>query len=474
MLFNSLTFVVFFAALLVIYYSITQWNARKWVLLIGSYLFYAAWNPPFVILLWLSTAVDWITAKNIYLTKNKNHKRLWLFLSLLVNLGLLGFFKYGNFALESLTNFLGILGVSVSWAQLDIILPVGISFYTFQTLSYTLDIYKGKMKPTSSFLDFALYVTFFPQLVAGPIVRAIDFIPQCIQPRKSNPIQFSWGLFLMTLGLFQKVVLADVFMAPAADAVFGWNKGPLNILDSWIGTLAFSGQIFFDFAGYSTCAIGAALCLGFIIQDNFRFPYAAIGFSDFWQRWHISLSTWLRDYLYITLGGNQKGHLKTLRNLMITMFLGGLWHGASWTFVAWGALHGLYLVIERVLRTSFSKFNLTGYMGGRIFLKLVTFVLVLTTWVFFRADSFQKVSLMFASMIGAINDAPQILTTIEIYKVLSIMFLLISVHWYMRNSTLEKVMERLPTGILAVCWVTMVFSIIITQGGNNAFIYFQF
>ncbi|TNF01477.1 MAG: MBOAT family protein [Deltaproteobacteria bacterium] len=474
MLFNSLIFVIFFSLIVLLYYTVKDWKKQKSILLIGSYLFYAAWNPPFVLLLWFSTVVDWIAAKKIEQSAEKSQKKFWLCVSLVVNLGFLAFFKYGNFALESFTGLLNLAGMSVQWAPLDIILPVGISFYTFQTLSYTIDVYRGDLKPSKSFLDFALYVTFFPQLVAGPIVRAVDFIPQCESPKKANTNQFGWGLYFMTLGLFQKVVLADVFLAPAADAVFGWSKGPLAPLDTWIGTLAFTGQIFFDFAGYSTCAIGAALCLGFVIPDNFRFPYAAMGFSNFWQRWHISLSSWLRDYLYISLGGNRVGAARTAINLMFTMLLGGLWHGASWTFVAWGALHGVYLIIEHSLKSIFPNINMTETRPKRIFVRLITFFFVVISWVFFRSNTFEKVMLSFLAMFGIIKDGAMILPTVEIYKVVIVIFALVMSHWFMRENKIEYFVEKLPKPLVVAFWSFMVFALIITQGGNNAFIYFQF
>ena len=275
---------------------------------------------------------------------------MWLVVSLSVNLGLLGFFKYGTFLLDNFITFSELLGIPFTPAKPDIILPVGISFYTFQTLSYTLDIYFRKSRPWSSFLDYALFVTFFPQLVAGPIVRSSEFLPQCLTPRRATLERFSWGLILLVSGLFQKIVVADGLLAPIVEKVYDTGMVP-DTLSAWCGTLAFSGQIFCDFAGYSSCAIGVAMCLGFKIPDNFRSPYAAIGFSDFWGRWHISLSSWLRDYLYIPLGGNRKGAAGTYINLMLTMLIGGLWHGASWTFVFWGGLHGLYLAVERMFRT---------------------------------------------------------------------------------------------------------------------------
>ena len=242
-------------------------------------------------------------------------------------------------------------------AESNIVLPVGISFYTFVTLSYTFDVYRRKIEPEKSFLNYALLVTFFPHLLAGPILRAKEFLPQCIQPKIATAKQLGWGLTLMVLGLFEKSVLADGFLAPVSDAVFAM-KGDVGYLQGWIGTFAFTLQVFFDFSGYSLCAIGAAMCFGFAFPDNFRFPFAAIGFSDFWRRWHMTLSRWLRDYLYISLGGNRKGRIRTYFNLFITMFLGGLWHGAGWNFIIWGGLQGSYLILERIAVGLFSGFSI--------------------------------------------------------------------------------------------------------------------
>ena len=348
MLFNSPTFLAFFLVVLAVHYSPLEWTPKKGFLLLASYLFYAAWNPPFVALIWLSTVVDWYAAKWMFASSSPTLRRGLLILSLTTNLGLLGFFKYSGFVLENFVAVAQLGGVIFTPVDLGVLLPIGISFYTFQTLSYTIDVYRGQLEPADSPLDFALFVTFFPQLVAGPIVRASQFLPQLVEEKRATSAQMGWGFSLFTLGLFEKVVLADSWMAPAADVVY--DAAPLaGAMDAWVGTLAFSAQIFFDFAGYSTCAIGIALCLGFALPDNFRYPYAAIGFSDFWSRWHISLSSWLRDYLYIPLGGNRRGRRRTYINLGLTMLLGGLWHGAAWRFVVWGGLHGAYLGIERWL-----------------------------------------------------------------------------------------------------------------------------
>jgi alginate O-acetyltransferase complex protein AlgI len=474
MLFNSLTFIVFFVVVLGLYYAVRPWGLRKSILLIASYLFYAAWNPPFVLLLWISTLVDWFAARRLEAETVRARRIGWLLLSLATNLGILGFFKYGGFFLDSFVSVVGFYGVSYQAAKPDIVLPVGISFYTFQTLSYTLDVYRRRSKPAKSFLDFALYVTFFPQLVAGPIVRATQFIPQCVTPKWPSLNQIAWGMFLMTLGLFQKVVLADAMLAPAAEAVFGFDRGPLHPFDAWLGVLAFSGQIFFDFAGYSTTAIGTALCFGFSLPDNFRCPYAAVGFSDFWQRWHISLSSWLRDYLYIPLGGNRAGALRTVFNLMVTMLLGGLWHGASWTFVVWGGIHGIYLVIERGLKRLFAGRVAVEGLAPKLLLGLITYFLVNITWVFFRAPDFPSAGLLLASMFGLPGEGAQVLPTLDVLKVVVVIAALLIFQWAFRGKRTEEAAETVPWWMHALAWAAMIVVLVITQGTDNAFIYFQF
>ncbi len=474
MLFNSLTFVVFFAIVLALHYAPFAWRAKKFNLLIASYLFYAAWNPPFVVLLWISTLIDWFVAKKMHVEERVTRRRMLLTVSVLVNLGILGFFKYGNFLMENWVWMMARVGVEWQAPGWDIVLPVGISFYTFQTMAYSLDVYLRRAEPSRSFLDFALFVTFFPQLVAGPIVRPTHLIPQFAIPRVASLQQLGWGLGLMVLGIFQKVVVADGLLAPSAEEVFGADAH-VSLWDAWLGTLAFSGQIFCDFAGYSTTAIGVALTLGFSLPNNFRFPYAAIGFSDFWRRWHISLSTWLRDYLYIPLGGNRQGPARTYVNLMLTMLLGGLWHGASWTFVVWGGLHGLYLAAERFLRARFAGAAIAETWLFRICLALLTYFLVNLTWVFFRAEDFDTAWRMITSMFGlAPEDANTPLPTLWIIQVAITIAVLVGIHWRMRDTDIEAVVQKTPAWLLGVTLAVMLFLIIITQGSGNAFIYFQF
>jgi alginate O-acetyltransferase complex protein AlgI len=473
MLFNSLTFVVFFAVVLALYWSMRSWNGRKNLLLVASYIFYGAWNPPFAALLFSTTALDFYLGKKMGRVHTPAERRVWLWISVAVNLSMLGFFKYGNFLLENFTWVLARSGIQYKPPHLDVFLPIGISFYTFHSLSYTLDIYRGVMRPTRSLRDFTQAVSFFPQLVAGPIVRAGDFLPQLDAPPRPEKGRFLWGLFLMTLGLFEKVVLADTMLSGAADRVFDY-KGPLMALDSWTGVTAFAGQIFCDFAGYSTCAIGAALCLGFHLKDNFRFPYAAVGFSDFWRRWHISLSTFLRDYLYIPLGGNRRGAARSMVNLIIVMFIGGLWHGAAWTFVVWGLLHGSYLAIERLLKAAVRRPAWLETFAGKLFVGAITYVAVLVAWVYFRASSFETAGRMIGGMFGAHARPDAILSTREILQVAIVTIGLLIAHWSMRDTSIEAVVDRIPRGAVAAVWFLMAGAIILNQGNSNAFIYFQF
>lgn len=464
MLFNSYTFFIFLFFILISYYGIINWTWRKFILLLGSYVFYSAWNPPFVILLWLSTIVDWIVSKQIYSSQTKKQSKYWLLLSLVTNLGLLAFFKYGNFLIENI-NWLYSDELLID--QYEIILPVGISFYTFQTLSYSLDIYRGNSKPWHSFLDYALYVTFFPQLVAGPIVRSDQFLSQCNSPVKFNLDNLGYGFFWLVVGLFLKVVVADHFLAPFTETAYTADV-ILSPVSAWLGTLAFSGQILCDFSGYSICAIGIAQMLGFYLPKNFRFPYASAGFSEFWRRWHISLSTWLRDYVYIPLGGNRNGNFKTYQNLMFTMLIGGLWHGASWTFVVWGGLHGLYLGIERSLKKSidFSKLPLPFRVVG-------VFILVCFTWVFFRAGTFNQAYQIILSMLW-LQEGENLFSLQESLTVSFVMALLIAVNYTFRNMDLSKTIQNLKWWKISFLISLFLYLIFTLAGEDRSFIYFQF
>jgi len=495
MVFNSYTFIVFFLFILILHNLPFSWKVKKINLLLASYIFYAAWNPPFILLLWLATIVDYFVGRALYTQPNKHKRKLLLVVSLCGNLGMLCFFKYGGFLLDNFVQLVNTIGFNYHPAKPNIILPAGISFYTFTTLCYTIDMYKRRSEPVKSILDFALFVTFFPHLVAGPIVRPPQLVPQFETPHKATQKQMMQGLFLVSLGLFMKVVLADSMLSAPANTVFN-SQAPLATLDAWMGVLAFSGQIFCDFAGYSTCAIGVASCLGFVLPENFLYPYAATGFSDFWRRWHITLSAWLRDYLYIPLGGNRKGKVRTYINLMITMLLGGLWHGANWTFVVWGALHGFYLWLEKLIQ-DFRKPSIKarteiiqkpemvaqGYMAPRFLKKvqasnfliaILTFFMINVTWVFFRSPDFASAWRMLTSMFSHVNNGTALLPTLSIIKVSIIMTGIVICHWLMRNTRVLIVANKMPWWLLGLIWSSMLLLLILSQESSSSFIYFQF
>jgi alginate O-acetyltransferase complex protein AlgI len=405
-------------------------------------------------------------------TETPRARKALLITSLIVNLGLLGFFKYADLAVETFASLIRPFGINYQPVDLGILLPVGISFYTFHSLSYTIDVYRRECRVWPSFLDYALFVTFFPLLVAGPIMRAVHFLPQLEKPRRADGDQFGWGLALMLFGLFQKVVLADMLMAPVADQLFSRARES-GLVDAWIGTLAFSGQIYFDFAGYTTTAIGCALCLGFVLMDNFNYPYGAVGFSDFWRRWHISLSSWLRDYLYVPLGGNRKGPVRTQINLMLTMLIGGLWHGAAWRFVVWGGLHGSYLIAERHARAAWGRVPFWNRTTTRFGLAMLTYALVCLTWVFFRAHTFGDALHVASAMLTGGVDR-HVLETGYRFLVVAVTAGLVLTHWTFRDSSVEDTWRRLPVWSRPVALASLLLAICLSEGDERAFIYFQF
>ncbi|MDC0411304.1 MBOAT family protein, partial [Luminiphilus sp.] len=347
--------------------------------------------------------------------------------------------------------------------------------YIFHSLSYCIDVYRGGIRPTASWRDYLLYVAFFPQLVAGPIVRWTTMGQQIETPRPFLADRLMVGIALMVVGLFQKIVLADGIFAPVANAQFDQSAFDVGV-SVWMGALAFTGQIFCDFAGYTTCAIGAALVLGFRLPVNFQSPYAAIGFSDFWRRWHISLSSWLRDYLYIPLGGNRGSGLTTARNLMITMLLGGLWHGAAWTFVVWGLLHGLFLLLERGVRQLASTRSLAPPAVTKSLAWCVTFIAVVTAWVFFRAEDLGVAVAMITTMFSLSSFALADLWSIDFESWLSgLIFVALLVQQLItRDRPLQALLEQLSWPLLGGMLGVMLFLISTTTGQTNAFIYFQF
>lgn len=464
-LFNSLSFLVFFSIVFPLYLALPRWSWRKSFLLAASYVFYAAWNPAYTVILAFSTCLDWLLARSIGSTVDRRRKKMLLVVSLVANLGLLGFFKYGGFALDNVQALLHAVGIGYAPPRWDIVLPVGISFYTFASLSYTIDVYRGEIDGRTGLRDYALFVAFFPHLVAGPIVRARALLPQLAAPRLPTADQAAYGLVLVLIGLFCKSVLADRLFAPVVDQVYA-TPGGYGLVPSLAAFFGFAAQIYFDFGGYSLCAIGLALCFGFAFPDNFRFPYGARGFSDFWRRWHISLSTWLRDYLYIPLGGNRGSTWFTSRNLMITMLLGGFWHGASWMFGAWGALHGIYLVGERAWR---ARWPVARWRGSDALLTFVTFLLVCLAWVPFRAPTPQVAS---GFLSGFTHWEAGIPTQ---WMALIGAFAMFGWHCYQRDSSLDGWMARASEGARAAMAAGCAIGIFLASGGDErAFIYFQF
>ncbi len=471
MAFNSLIFLIFFAIVLGLHSLPLQWQAKKTNLLLASYIFYAAWNPPFIVLLWLSTLTDWFAARKIAVTSG-GAKRFYLLLSIAVNLGLLGYFKYGGFLEANFAALLGAMGVSYVPSGANIILPLGISFYTFQSMSYSIDVYRERIKPHHSFLDFALYVTFFPQLVAGPILRAGFFLKQLANENKQRVNQMGWGLAIITVGMFEKVVLADGALAPIVERVYG-EASAAGGVDAWIGTMAFAGQIFFDFNGYSMIAVGLGKCFGFELPWNFLSPYGAVGFSDFWRRWHITLSTWLRDYLYISLSGNRAGAARTIVNLMLTMLIGGLWHGASWLFVLWGGVHGLFLVIERVARQLFENSTLVRTAGMQFVLGIMTWLAVCLAWVLFRAEDPASAAHLLTSML-TFGSGEELLGGSEVLTVVAVIVSLLATHWFMRDRSFEAVFKGLSWPVVGLILGAMLIAIVLSPGEERDFIYFEF
>jgi alginate O-acetyltransferase complex protein AlgI len=402
MVFSSHVFLFAFLPLVLACYALSPRPARSALLVLASCVFYAWWRADFLLLMLGSTALDYACGERIHRAGGRAARarggsggRGWLLLSVIANLTLLAYFKYANFGVENLNTLLAGLGwPGLTWPQ--VVLPVGISFYTFQTLSYSIDIYRGDARPQRRFVDFACYVTLFPQLVAGPIVRYSELDEQ-LRERTHSLARFASGVLSFQIGLAKKVLLADS-IAPLADRAFGASAAGegLGAAAAWLGTLAYALQIYFDFSGYSDMAIGLGRMFGFEFPENFDAPYRSLSITEFWRRWHMTLSRWLRDYLYIPLGGNRRGPARTQVNLALTMLLGGLWHGAAWTFVIWGAWQGLWLILERALGGERALARFPSALRW-----CATFALVLVGWVFFRAEDLPAAWLQLRSMAGA-------------------------------------------------------------------------
>ncbi|MGV6815531.1 MAG: MBOAT family O-acyltransferase [Phycisphaerales bacterium] len=460
MLFNSTIYLVFLPIVAALYYALPIWW-RRMMLVIASYAFYMVWSVPFSSLLIFSTIIDYTASRVIDESESPLKQRIALLTSLTANLGVLAVFKYADFFSNSAYSLFG----ARPWPELNLILPLGISFYTFQTMSYTIDVYRGHLRARKSFMDVALYVSFFPQLVAGPILRADILIPQIREENEANWQLIRAGIGLIIWGMLKKVFIADA-MAPIVNEAYN-NIGSMSGWALLSATYAFAIQIYCDFSGYTDIAIGSALVIGIRLPANFREPYLSCSIREFWRRWHISLSTWLRDYLYIPLGGSKKGPTRTQLNLMITMLLGGLWHGAGWNWVVWGGLQGIMMVVERAIGLSESrpKHRLTILVRW-----CITFNLVCLSWVFFRAAN--------------VSDAWEVLTRIasgaegysfQIWQPIAILGLLLIVEIYRIRKGFVKLLQHHAGIAFWLAILAFVFFALAFRGAQSPeFIYFQF
>jgi len=470
--FTELRFVPFLALVFLVHWALPWHRARKAWLLAASYVFYGAWDARFCSLLLLSTVVDYVAA--LRMVRPSSRKRAWLALSLLVNLGLLGYFKYANFFLDSTADFVRFLGFRPHLPTLRVILPVGISFYTFQTMSYSIDVYYGRLRPSRDFLDVAMFVSFFPQLVAGPIVRALDFMPQLDVERRLAQVDVRGALMLFWIGLVKKGCISDN-VAPFVDRYFAQPE-EFNALGAWAAALFYSIQIYCDFSGYSDMALATAALFGYRLCLNFYFPYFATSVTDFWRRWHVSMSSWLRDYLYIPLGGNRGTRYFVYRNLTITLVLCGLWHGAAWHFVVFGAIHAAALGVRRELSRS------VRWWPGRRYgpedrglypwiANALTYGFFVVTLIVFRGGSMDSILVALRSV--ALLDAPG--TRDFGAAFLWIVPALGVAHWVAYRRYASSWWRRVPlTAFAAAYAVLWGVSLSFLPTASKPFLYFQF
>ena len=467
MFFHSFAFFAFFSITFAVYWSLNQHRQRMLCLLLASCVFYAMWHPWVVFVILFSAGFDFILARRIEDAQSSRARRFFLILSIGTSLGLLAFFKYTNFLLDSAASIINLFGFSYSHPAFRIVLPLGISFYTFETISYVVDVYYRRLRAERNFLDYALFIMFFPHLISGPIIRPRQFLVQVRRTKRFDWLRLEAGARLFLLGLVKKAVIAD-HMAGIVDPVFA---APSIYASEavWIALLCYTAQIYCDFSGYTDMAIGSAHAFGFKLPVNFNMPYASASISEFWHRWHISLSTWLRDYLYIPLGGNRYGTLKTHRNLVVTMGLAGLWHGAGWPFILCGLYHGALLVLHRVLPTP-SWFAHDRFKPLKI---LLTFLCVSLGFVFFRAQSMADVAVIFHRLFVATEG--QTLSRPDIILAATAWSAILIAHLAASFVDLTRAWHRLPAPVMAtgIAVVFLLVQLLMPQGGA-AFIYFQF
>ncbi len=476
MLFNSIEFVIFFPLVFIIYWFVINGNLKNqnFLLLISSYIFYGWWDWRFLSLIVFSSIIDFFVGQRLSKTDNHLWRKLLLLMSITVNLGFLGFFKYFNFFAESFSDAFTLFGSHLDVSRLNIILPVGISFYTFQTLSYSIDVYKRKVEPTKDVIAFFAFVSFFPQLVAGPIERASNLLPQFYKKRKFCYHESVDGMRQVLWGLFKKIVIADNAAIYAND-IFN-NYEVKSGSDLFLGAVYFAFQIYGDFSGYSDIAIGTSRVFGFNLKQNFAFPYFSRDIAEFWRRWHISLSSWFRDYLYFPLGGSKGGISMKIRNTLIIFIVSGFWHGANWTFIAWGFLNALYFIPLLLLNKNRVNTNIVA--EGKIIPSIrevfqisITFFLTLIAWVFFRSASIESASIYLYKMFSkSMFDIP----SVEL-KPLGLIFLLLIVEWVQREK--QHGLDISNINFLIIRWLIylFVFGLILFFGASSQpFIYFQF
>ena len=465
---------IYFAIISAIYFALPWVKARVFWLLMVSYVFYMYWNPIFIVLIIGSSLVDYLAARFIANTENIQRRKLYLSLSILVNLGILFYFKYYNFLRENIQFLIDTTGMELTIPAHSWLLPIGISFYTFQTLSYTIDVYRGHQKVEKNFFIFGLYVSFFPQLIAGPIERTTNLLPQFRKKQNFDYKRVRSGLLLILLGLFKKIVIADRF-AVYSDEIFN-NPTEYTGMAAIMGMFFFSFQIYCDFSGYTDMAIGAARVLGYRLMENFKGPYFSKSIQEFWRRWHISLSTWFRDYLYIPLGGNRGGTYQLYRNLIIVFLVTGIWHGANWTFVVWGLFHGFFLIVERIGGLKILK-NLPSVV--QIF---YTFIITSLGWVFFRANSMSDAVLIFQNFMVfdesffSVNIYDTFVDTVE-FKISMVLMIVIAIihYWEYKIDIVNNILSK-PLLVRWSIYILLIYSITLLgqYGEAKPFIYFQF
>jgi D-alanyl-lipoteichoic acid acyltransferase DltB (MBOAT superfamily) len=485
MFFNSLSFAVFLPIVFALYWFVfsKKLKLQNVLLLVSSYYFYACWDWRFMFLLIFSTLLDYYTGIKIAEAQIQKHKKLWLWISVGINLGFLGVFKYYNFFASSFADALGLLGFTASFSTLQVILPVGISFYTFHGLSYVIDIYKNRISPERNFVSYAVFVSFFPLLVAGPIERATHLLPQILKPRNFNYDKAVDGLRQILWGLFKKIVIADN-CAEYANMIFN-SPQDYNGSTLLLGAIFFTFQIYCDFSGYSDIALGTARLFGIELLRNFAFPYFSRDIAEFWRRWHISLSSWFKDYLYIPLGGSKGGTWMKVRNTFIIFIVSGFWHGANWTFIVWGLLNAIYIMPSIIFNTNRNNLEIVAKgkllpSAKELFQMMLTFTLTVFAWIFFRAENvthaLNYIEGIYSSKLFIIPKLSLLHGSIAAPKLIILVTLFCITEWIGREQqyALEAISNKIPRLLKWFFYTILIAAIIWFQGKEQQFIYFQF